>query len=69
MHHRLGKGPPVRVFAEDKSGNAAIETALLLSLAAFFAFAMKTLVASPLLAVLTRATRVLSQALGGMGAV
>ena len=41
----------------------------LASLMAFFAFAMKALVASPLLAVLTRATRVLSQALGGMGAV
>ena len=69
MHHGLGKRPPVRAFALAEEGGAAIETALLLGLAAFFAFAMKTAVAAPLLATLTRATRVLSQALGGMGAV
>jgi len=69
MLHGLGKGPPVRVFAKEEEGGAAIETALLLGLAAFFAFAVKTAVAEPLLATLARASRVLSQVLGGMGAV
>lgn len=69
MLHGLGKGPPVRVFAKEDEGSAAIETALLLGLAAFFAFVMKNVVAEPLLATLTKATQVLSQALGGMGAV
>jgi hypothetical protein len=69
MHHGFSKRPPVRAFAPAEEGSVAIETALLLGLAAFFAFAMKTLVAAPLLATLTRATRVLSQALGGMGAI
>jgi Flp pilus assembly pilin Flp len=69
MLHGLGKGPPVRGFAEEEEGGAAIEMALMLGLAAFFAFVMKNVVAAPLLATLTKASQVLSQALGGMGAV
>jgi len=52
-------------FTGEENGGAAIEMALLLGLAAFFAFAMKHLVATPLLATLTRASQVLSDALGG----
>ena len=47
------------------SSGAAIETALLAGLAAFLAFAMKNMVAAPLLGFLTKASRVLTQALGG----
>lgn len=65
MNQQSGKGPPVRAFAAAEEGGAAIETALLAGLAAFLAFAMKNMVAAPLLGVLTKASRVLTQALGG----
>lgn len=51
--------------AGDEAGSAAIETALLLGLAAFFAFTLKQLLAAPLLSAFTRAAKVLSQALAG----
>ncbi len=63
MKH-MGKGPPVRAFAAEEEGGAAIETALLAGLAAFLAFTIKNMVAMPLLGVLTKASRVLGQALG-----
>jgi Flp pilus assembly pilin Flp len=65
MDHGFGKRPPVRVFADEERGNAAIEMALLAALAAFFAFAMKHALATPLLNILTRATETLTRALGG----
>jgi len=52
-------------FTGEERGGAVMETALLLGLAAFFAFTMKHLVATPLLAKFTRASQVLSEALGG----
>lgn len=64
MNHELGKGPPARVFAAEEEGSAAIETALLAALAAFFAFAMKELLALPLLGIFTKASQALSQVLG-----
>ncbi|ATC30944.1 hypothetical protein CA606_00500 [Caulobacter vibrioides] len=60
-----GKGPPVRVFAEEEKGGAALEMALLLGLAAFFAFTLKQVLATPLLSTFTKATQVVSQALAG----
>lgn len=63
MKH-MGKGPPVRAFAAAEEGGAAIETALLAGLAAFLAFTIKNMVAMPLLGFLTKASRVLTQALG-----
>lgn len=65
MEQGFGKGPPVRVFAEEEEGSAAIETALLAGLAAFFAFAMKHVLAMPMLSIFTKATQALTQALGG----
>jgi Flp pilus assembly pilin Flp len=65
MDHDLGKDPPRRGFAAAEKGGAAIETALLAALAAFLALTVKHTVATPLLAILTKASRVLSQALGG----
>lgn len=60
-----GKGPPIRVFAAEEKGGAAMEMALLLGLAAFFAFTMRHVLATPLLATFTKATQVVSQALAG----
>jgi len=51
-------------FAETEQGGAALETGLLLALAAASAFTLRYLVLSPLLANFTKATRALSQALG-----
>ena len=52
-------------FTEENEGGAAIEMALLLGLAAFFAFTIQHLLAEPLLTLFTRASQVLSQALAG----
>jgi Flp pilus assembly pilin Flp len=52
-------------FAETEQGGAAMETGLLLALAAAFAFTMRQMMASPLLGVFTKATKVISQALAG----
>lgn len=60
-----GKGPPVRVFAEEETGGAALEMSLLLGLAAFFAFTLRHVLATPLLSTFTKATQVVSQALAG----
>jgi Flp pilus assembly pilin Flp len=60
-----GKGPPVRVFAEEEKGGAALEMALVLGLAAFFAFTLRHVMATPLLTTFTKATQVISQALAG----
>ena len=65
MDHGLGKGPPVRLLAEEKEGGAAIEFALVGGLAAFFALTMKALLAMPLLDGLSKATVALSRALSG----
>lgn len=65
MDYGFGKGPPVRIFAKEEEGGAAMEMALLLGLAAFFAFTMKHLLAEPLLNTFTKATQVMSQALAG----
>ncbi|MCY1648846.1 hypothetical protein OVA11_17825 [Caulobacter sp. SL161] len=60
-----GKGPPIRVFAEEEKGGAALEMALMLGLAAFFAFTLKEVLTTPLLTTFTKATQVVSQALAG----
>ncbi|AAK24901.1 hypothetical protein EIB18_15580 [Caulobacter vibrioides] len=60
-----GKGPPVRVFVEEEKGGAALEMALMLGLAAFFAFTLKEVLTTPLLTTFTKATQVVSQALAG----
>ncbi|MET3665429.1 hypothetical protein [Caulobacter sp. 1776] len=52
-------------FTEEERGGAALEMALLLGLAAFFAFTMKSLLAMPLLSGLVRASEVLSRTLAG----
>ena len=65
MDHGFGKGPPVRVFAEEEKGGAALEMALLLGLAAFFAFTLKHILGGPFLATFTRASEVVGQALAG----
>lgn len=65
MDHGFGKGLPVRVFAMAEEGGAAMEMALLLGLAAFFAFTMKHLLATPLMGTFSKAARVMSQALAG----
>ena len=52
-------------FAETEQGGAAMETGLLLALAAAFAFTLRHIVASPLLTAFTRASKVISQALAG----
>lgn len=52
-------------FAETEQGGAALETGLLLALAAAFAFTVRHLVAGPLLGTLTKASRVIGQALAG----
>lgn len=59
-----GKKPPVRAFAEAEEGGAALEMGLLLGLAAFFAFTLRHVVATPLLTTFTKAAKVVSQALG-----
>ncbi|AZS20371.1 MULTISPECIES: hypothetical protein [unclassified Caulobacter] len=59
-----GKEPPVRAFAEAEEGGAALEMGLLLGLAAFFAFTLRHVVATPLLTTFTKAAKVVSQALG-----
>jgi len=64
MNHGSRKRPQLRAFAAEEEGGAAVETALLAGLAALSAFLMKNMVATPLLAFLTKASRVLSQALG-----
>jgi Flp pilus assembly pilin Flp len=58
-------GRLVRGMAEEEDGNAAIETALLAALAAFFAFTMKALLATPLLNVFSKVSQALNQVLGG----
>jgi Flp pilus assembly pilin Flp len=65
MDHGFGKGPPVRVFAEEEEGGAALEMGLLLGLAAFFTFTMKHLLADPLMNTFSKAAQVMSQALAG----
>lgn len=65
MDHGFGKRPPIRVFAAEEKGGAALEMGLLLGLAAFFAFTMKHLIAAPLLGTFTKAAKVVSQALAG----
>lgn len=65
MIYDFGKGPPVRVFAAEEKGGAAMEMALLLGLAAFFAFTMRHILAMPLLSTFTKAAQVVSQALAG----
>jgi len=55
----------VRGMADEEEGNAAVEMALLAALAAFFAFTMKHVLATPLLNGFTKAAQVLSQALAG----
>lgn len=65
MDHGLGKGPPARVFATEEEGGAALETGLLLALAAFFAVTVKHLIAAPLLGTFTKAAQALNQALAG----
>jgi Flp pilus assembly pilin Flp len=62
-HH--AKGPLIRVFAEEEKGGAALEMALMLGLAAFFAFTLKEVLTTPLLTTFTKATQVVSQALAG----
>lgn len=52
-------------FVETEEGGAAMETGLLLALAAAFAFTLRHVVASPMLSVFTRASKVISQALAG----
>ena len=47
----------------EERGGAALETGLILALGAFFTLTVREFVASPLLAQLTRAAKVLSQAL------
>lgn len=61
----FGKGPPVRVFAEEEKGGAAMEMALLLGLAAFFAFTLRHVLAEPMLNTFTKAAQAVSQALAG----
>lgn len=63
MGHGLGKGPPVRALAAAEDGGAAIETALLLGLAALFALTVKQLLATPLLTTFAKVAQALSQAL------
>lgn len=55
----------VRGMADEEEGNAAVEMALLAALAAFFAFTMRHVLATPLLSGFTKAAQVLSQALAG----
>lgn len=52
-------------FAETEQGGAALETGLLLALAAVFAFSLRHVVTSPVLGVFTKASKVISQALAG----
>ncbi len=65
MDYTFGKGPAVRVFAKEEKGGAALEMALLIGLAAFFAFTLRHVLAEPLLTTFTRASQALSQALAG----
>ena len=65
MDHDIGEDPSLRAFAADEEGGAAIELALVAGLAAILALAVKELLATPLLSVFTRASKVLSQALAG----
>lgn len=65
MDQDIGEDPPIRVFADDEDGNAAIELALVAGLAAILALAVKEMLAMPLLGVFTKASKVLSQALAG----
>jgi len=55
----------VSALSEEEEGGAAVETALLLGLAAFFALTMKQLIATPLLGTFSKAAQVLNQALAG----
>lgn len=65
MDQNIGEEPPIRAFAADEDGNAAIELALVAGLAAILALTMKELLAMPLLSVFTKASKVLSQVLAG----
>ncbi|WP_454714353.1 hypothetical protein [Caulobacter segnis] len=65
MDHGFGKGPPARVFAAEEEGGAALETGLLLALAAFFAVTVKHMIATPVLGTFTKAAQAMSQALAG----
>lgn len=65
MAYTFGKGPTVRVFVREEKGGAALDMALLLGLAAFFAFSLRHVLVEPLLATFNRATQVISQALAG----
>ncbi len=58
----------VKTLAEgltSEEGGAATEMALMIGLAAFFAFTLRHVLASPLLDTFTRAARVVSEALSG----
>jgi Flp pilus assembly pilin Flp len=59
-HRKISVG-----FVGEEKGGAALEMALVAGLAAFFAYAMKYLLADPLLANFSRTAKALSQALGG----
>ncbi|PIB93677.1 hypothetical protein [Caulobacter sp. FWC2] len=65
MDQNIGEDPPIRAFAADEEGNAAIELAVVAGLAAILALTMKEMLAMPLLSVFTKASKVLSQALAG----
>ncbi|WP_297512880.1 hypothetical protein [uncultured Caulobacter sp.] len=65
MAHASGKQSSVRAFAKAEEGGAAVEMALLLGLAAFFAFSLRHVLVEPVLAIFNRATQVISQALAG----
>jgi Flp pilus assembly pilin Flp len=65
MDQDIDEEPPIRAFAADEDGNAAIELALVAGLAAILALTMKELLAMPLLSVFTKASKVLSQVLAG----
>jgi len=65
MDQDIDEELPIRAFAADEDGNAAIELALVAGLAAILALTMKELLAMPLLSVFTKASKVLSQVLAG----
>jgi hypothetical protein len=53
-----------RTFSRDETAGATLETALLLSLAASFAWVMRSAMVMPLLQKFTEAARVLGKVLG-----
>jgi Flp pilus assembly pilin Flp len=63
MEHGSKKGSRLRALAAEEKGGATMETALIAALGAIMALTMKELMALPLLSFLTKAMRVLSEAL------